>query len=59
MVQPFSYFQLVFVSLIAVTLFGERPDGWTLAGTALILAAGLYTLAREARLRRQPADPPA
>ncbi|MBA3323871.1 MAG: DMT family transporter [Rhodobacteraceae bacterium] len=49
-VQPFSYFQLVFVSLIAVTLFDERPDGWTLAGAALILAAGLYTLSREARL---------
>ncbi len=49
-VQPFSYLQLVFVSIIAVGLFGERPDRWTLAGAALILAAGLYTLAREARL---------
>jgi drug/metabolite transporter (DMT)-like permease len=51
-VQPFSYFQLVFVSIIAMTLFHERPDLWTVAGAALILAAGLYTLAREARLRR-------
>lgn len=51
-VQPFSYFQLVFVSIIAMTLFGERPDAWTVAGAALILAAGLYTLAREARLKR-------
>jgi drug/metabolite transporter (DMT)-like permease len=51
-VQPFSYFQLVFVTLIAVTLFGEALDPWTLAGAALILAAALYTILREARLRR-------
>lgn len=51
-VQPFSYFQLVFVTILAVTLFHERPDLWTIAGAALILAAGLYTLVREAALRR-------
>lgn len=51
-VQPFAYFQLVFVTVLAVTLFGERPDLWTVAGTGLILAAGLYTIAREARLAR-------
>lgn len=50
-VQPFSYFQLVFVGIIAMTLFGERPDPWTLAGAGLILAAGVYTLLREARAR--------
>jgi drug/metabolite transporter (DMT)-like permease len=50
-VQPFSYFQLVFVAIIAVTLFGERPDAWTVVGAALILAAGVYALVREARLR--------
>jgi drug/metabolite transporter (DMT)-like permease len=49
-VQPFSYFQLVFVGIIGFGLFGERPDGWTLAGAGVILAAGLYALIREARL---------
>ena len=49
-VQPFSYFQLVFVGLIGYFLFGERPDAWTLAGAGLILAAGIYTLIRQARL---------
>lgn len=53
-VQPFSYFQLVFVGVIATTLFGERLDPWTLAGTALILSAGIYTLVREARTSRKP-----
>ena len=51
-VQPFAYFQLVFVAIIALTLFDERPDAWTVAGAALILAAGLYTVLREARLAR-------
>jgi drug/metabolite transporter (DMT)-like permease len=52
-VQPFAYFQLVFVTIIALTVFDERPDAWTVAGAALILAAGLYTIAREARLARR------
>jgi drug/metabolite transporter (DMT)-like permease len=51
-VQPFSYFQLVFVAIIALTLFDERPDAWTIAGAALILSAGLYTILRQARLGR-------
>jgi drug/metabolite transporter (DMT)-like permease len=55
-VQPFAYFQLVFVSILGLTLFDERPDAWTVAGAALILAAGLYTLVRQARLRGTTAD---
>ena len=52
-IQPFAYFQLVFVSIMGFALFGERPDAWTIAGAALILAAGLYTLVRQARLARR------
>jgi len=52
-IQPFAYFQLVFVSIMGFALFGERPDAWTIAGGALILAAGLYTLVRQARLARR------
>jgi drug/metabolite transporter (DMT)-like permease len=51
-VQPFAYFQLVFVSILGVALFDERPDGWTVAGAALILAAGLYTIVRQGRLAK-------
>ena len=51
-VQPFAYFQLVFVTIMALAFFGERPDVWTVAGAGLILAAGLYTLIRQARLSR-------
>ena len=49
MVQPFAYFQLVFVGIIGVLLFGERPDGWTLLGAGVILAAGVYAMLRQAR----------
>lgn len=52
-IQPFAYFQLVFVGLIGVFLFGERPDGGTLAGGAIILSAGLYSLFRAARIGRR------
>ena len=38
-IQPFAYFQLVFVSVMGYALFDERPDGRTVAGAALILAA--------------------
>ena len=50
-VQPFAYFQLVFAAIIGLSLFGEALDPWTMAGAALIVAAGIYTLFRE-RVRR-------
>jgi drug/metabolite transporter (DMT)-like permease len=53
-IQPFAYFQLVFVTILALAFFDERPDAWTIAGGVLILAAGLYTLIRQARLARSP-----
>jgi S-adenosylmethionine uptake transporter len=36
-------------------VFAQLPDGWTLIGTAVIVATGLYTMHRErlaARSRR-------
>ena len=53
-VQPFAYFQLVFVSIMALAIFDERPDLSTVAGAGLILAAGLYTVIREAQLAKKP-----
>lgn len=49
---PFRYSRLVFAMLLGVIVFGERPDAMTLAGAALIVAAGLYTLLREIGLMR-------
>lgn len=54
-VAPFRYARVVFGILLGMAAFGERPDGWMLAGVALVVGSGLYTLARETRLRRRNA----
>lgn len=51
-IAPFRYSRLIFAMLIGVIHFGERPDALTLTGAALIVGSGLYTIEREARLRR-------
>lgn len=48
LLQPFSYFQLIFIVALGIALFGERPDVWTLAGGALIVVAGLYMVTHPA-----------
>ncbi|TMJ18080.1 MAG: DMT family transporter [Alphaproteobacteria bacterium] len=48
---PFSYSQLLWVSMLGFLIFGEVPDIWTVTGAAFIVASGLYTAHRE-RLRR-------
>jgi drug/metabolite transporter (DMT)-like permease len=51
---PFSYSQLVWVTILGFFIFGEIPDLWTIAGAAVIIGSGLYTAHRE-RLRRAQA----
>jgi len=51
-ITPFRYSRLVFALIFGVLFFGERPDLATLVGSALIVASGIYTFWREARLRR-------
>jgi drug/metabolite transporter (DMT)-like permease len=51
---PFSYSQLVWVTILGFFVFGEIPDLWTIAGAAVIIGSGLYTAHRE-RLRRAQA----
>jgi len=50
-VTPFRYFRLIVALGIGVAIFGERPDALTLAGAALVVGSGLYTLLRDARRR--------
>jgi len=49
-VTPFRYTRLIFALILGVSLFGERPDIWTLTGSAIIILSGLYTLLREHKL---------
>jgi drug/metabolite transporter (DMT)-like permease len=48
---PFSYTQLLWVSVLGFLIFGEVPDAYTITGAAFIVASGLYTAHRE-RIRR-------
>ena len=50
---PFRYTRLVFALILALTVFGERPDALTLTGAGLIVASGCYAMYREAMLRRR------
>ncbi|WP_371169928.1 DMT family transporter [Aliiroseovarius sp. 2305UL8-7] len=45
-VAPFRYSRLLFALILGVAVFGERPDFWTLLGSAIIVASGLFLLAR-------------
>jgi drug/metabolite transporter (DMT)-like permease len=44
---PFSYTQLLWVSVLGFFIFGEVPDAYTITGAAFIVASGLYTAHRE------------
>lgn len=46
-VQPFAYLQLVFGSVLGLSLFGETLRTNVAIGAAIIVAAGLFTLWRE------------
>lgn len=50
---PFGYTGLIWAGLWGWLLFGQLPDLFTVAGAALIVAAGLYVWSREARAARR------
>jgi len=47
--QPFSFLQLVWATLLRFYAFSEVPDVWTLTGGAVIIASVTYIAHREAR----------
>ncbi len=51
-VAPFDYLRLPFAATLAWLLYGERVDGWTWAGAAVIVASGLLAARIEARRNR-------
>ena len=53
-VAPFRYSSLVAATIAGVTVFGERPDGWTIAGSLIVVGSGLYMLWREQRIAQEP-----
>jgi drug/metabolite transporter (DMT)-like permease len=51
-VAPFRYSYLITSALGGYLVFSELPDGWSLAGAALIVGSGLYALHREVARKR-------
>jgi drug/metabolite transporter (DMT)-like permease len=49
--SPFIYTQIVWMLALGYVLFGDWPDHWTLVGSGIVIASGLYLLYRE-RVRR-------
>lgn len=47
--QPFSFLQLVWATLLGYYAFAEVPDAWTLVGGAVIIASVTYIAHREGR----------
>ena len=52
LLAPFSYVQLLVVTVMAWLLFGEALDRYTATGAAIIIGATLYIARREAKLAR-------
>lgn len=51
-VSPFRYTSLLWATALGAAIFGDWPDLWTWSGAALVIAAGVYSLWREAQLQR-------
>jgi drug/metabolite transporter (DMT)-like permease len=47
-VAPFEYSALAWGLLLDWLIWRATPDTWTLAGSAIIIASGLYLVRREA-----------
>jgi drug/metabolite transporter (DMT)-like permease len=48
---PFIYTQILGMTAMGYLVFGDVPDGWTLAGGAIVIASGLFLISCE-RIRR-------
>lgn len=51
--QPFTFLQLVWATLLGYYVFSETPDAFTWAGGILIVASASYIAHREAQLRKR------
>lgn len=50
---PLHYSLILWSTMYGWLVFAQLPDGWTLFGTAIIIATGLYTMHREHLAARQ------
>ena len=46
-IAPMQYSQIIWASVYGAMIFGESPDFWTVVGTAIFIASGVYIVMRE------------
>jgi drug/metabolite transporter (DMT)-like permease len=51
-VTPFRYSRIIFLILLGVVVFGERPGLSVLAGAALVIASGIFIIWREQQINK-------
>lgn len=51
---PFRYTSLVWAVALGWVIWGDIPDALTVLGAGIVVASGVFTLLREARLGRMP-----
>ena len=47
LLAPYTYSGLVWAMLLGLLVFGNFPDGWSLAGMAVIVVSGLFLASRQ------------
>lgn len=52
-VAPFIYVQIVGATFFGFVVFGDLPDIWTIAGTAIVIGSGIFLWYRERRAQRR------
>ena len=55
LLAPFIYLNIIWITIFGIVIFGDWPDQWTVLGSTIIIASGIYVWWRE-RVRAQPAD---
>lgn len=58
-IAPFGFVQIPFVAGVGFIAYAEVPDLWTWAGSAVIIASGIYIARREAKHGKSRAVQPA
>jgi len=58
-IQPVTFLQLVWATLLGWLVFGDSVDGWVMLGGSVILGSVSYITWREARLNRRAVTPAA
>ena len=56
-VAPIDYARLLFATALGMIYFSEIPTIWTISGSSVIIASTLYTIRRNAVLKKQHQQP--